>query len=162
VSDRAGSPPEFPSLIGIGEKHTDSEIDNVIRKGNGRMPGFADMKPEETKAITRYIAKGEEKELDLGAGKSSAATDQKYRFDGYNKFLDPDGFPAIKPPWGTLNAIDPNKGTIRLADPLSRASRTGEKDGNHRQRKLRRTHRNGGWRDLHRRNHARLEVPRVR
>jgi quinoprotein glucose dehydrogenase len=128
-ADRAGSPPEFPSLIGIGEKHTDSEIDNVIRKGNGRMPGFADMKPEETKAITRYIAKGEEKELDLGAGRSTAATDQKYRFDGYNKFLDPDGFPAIKPPWGTLNAIDLNKGTIAWQIPFGEHPELVEKMG---------------------------------
>ncbi|PYV16719.1 MAG: pyrrolo-quinoline quinone, partial [Acidobacteria bacterium] len=29
---------------------------------------------------------------------------------GYNKFLDPDGYPAVKPPWGTLNAISLNTG----------------------------------------------------
>ena len=30
----------------------------------------------------------------------------QYRFTGYRKFLDQDGYPAIAPPWGTLNAID--------------------------------------------------------
>lgn len=35
-----------------------------------------------------------------------------YRITGYNKFLDQQGYPAIKPPWGTLNAIDLNQGTI--------------------------------------------------
>ena len=30
----------------------------------------------------------------------------KYIFTGYRKFLDPDGYPAISTPWGTLNAID--------------------------------------------------------
>ena len=34
----------------------------------------------------------------------------KYHFTGYNKFLDPDGYPAVAPPWGTLNAIDLNTG----------------------------------------------------
>jgi quinoprotein glucose dehydrogenase len=34
----------------------------------------------------------------------------KYNFSGYNKFRDPDGYPATKPPWGTLNAIDMNSG----------------------------------------------------
>ncbi len=34
----------------------------------------------------------------------------KYIFTGYRKFLDPDGYPAISPPWGTLNAIDLNTG----------------------------------------------------
>ena len=34
----------------------------------------------------------------------------KYRFTGYRRFLDADGYPAIAPPWGTLNAIDLNTG----------------------------------------------------
>jgi hypothetical protein len=32
---------------------------------------------------------------------------------GYNRFFDPDGYPAVKPPWGTLNAIDLNTGEYR-------------------------------------------------
>ena len=42
----------------------------------------------------------------------------KFRFTGYNKFLDPDGYPAIKPPWGTLNAIDLNTGRYLWTVPL--------------------------------------------
>lgn len=34
----------------------------------------------------------------------------KYRFTAYRKFLDPEGYPAIVPPWGTLNAVDLNTG----------------------------------------------------
>ena len=37
---------------------------------------------------------------------------------GYNRFLDPDGYPAVSPPWGTLNAIDLNAGTIAWSVPL--------------------------------------------
>jgi quinoprotein glucose dehydrogenase len=36
----------------------------------------------------------------------------RYRITGYNKFLDQEGYPAIKPPWGQLNAIDLNTGKI--------------------------------------------------
>jgi quinoprotein glucose dehydrogenase len=37
---------------------------------------------------------------------------QKYRFTGYRRWLDPDGFPAIGTPWGTLNAIHVESGKI--------------------------------------------------
>lgn len=35
-----------------------------------------------------------------------------YRFGGYRNFTDDAGFPAIKPPWGRLTAIDLNKGEL--------------------------------------------------
>src|SRR5689334_9744308 len=116
-ADRKGTPPEFPSLVGIGDRHSDSEIAAVIRKGNGRMPGFANLKPEQIAAITRFIAKGEDKEVALSATAPSPI-DQKYRFGGYTKLLDPDGYPAMQPPWGTLNAIDLNQGRIAWRIPF--------------------------------------------
>jgi quinoprotein glucose dehydrogenase len=42
----------------------------------------------------------------------------KYRFTGYNKFLDPEGYPAVAPPWGTLNAINLNTGEYVWKIPL--------------------------------------------
>jgi quinoprotein glucose dehydrogenase len=114
--DRTGTPPEFPSLVGIAERHSRDEIEKVIRAGNGRMPAFGYLKGDAIAAITAYVATGEDKEVALGAASPGAALtakmEQKYRFDGYNKFLDPDGYPAMQPPWGTLNAIDLNKGEI--------------------------------------------------
>jgi len=44
--------------------------------------------------------------------------DLKYRFTGYKKFLDPEGYPAVAPPWGTLNAIDLNTGEYAWKVPL--------------------------------------------
>ncbi|SDL10478.1 quinoprotein glucose dehydrogenase [Catalinimonas alkaloidigena] len=41
-----------------------------------------------------------------------------YRFTGHNRFLDPEGYPAVKPPWGTLNAIDLKSGKIVWKVPL--------------------------------------------
>ncbi len=35
-----------------------------------------------------------------------------YDFTGYNKFLTAEGYPAIKPPWGTLNAVSMNSGEL--------------------------------------------------
>ncbi len=41
-----------------------------------------------------------------------------YRFTGYRRFLDPEGYPAIRPPWGTLSAIDLNTGAYAWKIPL--------------------------------------------
>jgi quinoprotein glucose dehydrogenase len=41
-----------------------------------------------------------------------------YTFTGYRKFLDPDGYPAIAPPWGTLNAIHLKTGKYLWKIPL--------------------------------------------
>ena len=116
-ADRKGTPPEFPSLIGIGERHSDAEVETVIRKGNGRMPAFGNLQAAEVAAITRFITKGEDKEVAL-SNAAPTPIDQKYRFDGYKKLLDPDGYPAMQPPWGTLNAIDLNEGKIAWRIPF--------------------------------------------
>ena len=42
----------------------------------------------------------------------------RYRFTGYNRFVDPDGYPAVAMPWGTLNAIDMNTGQYVWKIPL--------------------------------------------
>ncbi len=36
----------------------------------------------------------------------------RYRHTGYNHFRDPAGYPACKPPWGLLTAVDMNEGEI--------------------------------------------------
>ena len=59
---------------------------------------------------------GEDKEVRLDG--RPPATDLKYTMDGYNKFLDPDGYPAIQPPWGTLNAINLNTGDYAWKIPF--------------------------------------------
>jgi quinoprotein glucose dehydrogenase len=116
-SDRTGSPPTFPSLIDIGKRRSRAEIASIIREGTGRMPGFD------------YLEKGIDQIVDfLVTGKDTAAVDpeaakndpnwQKYRNEGYILFRDPNGYPPLTPPWGTLNAIDLNKGEIRWQIPL--------------------------------------------
>jgi quinoprotein glucose dehydrogenase len=43
---------------------------------------------------------------------------EAYSHTGYFRFLDKLGYPAIKPPWGLLNAIDLNEGRILWQVPL--------------------------------------------
>jgi quinoprotein glucose dehydrogenase len=51
-------------------------------------------------------------------GGLTATKDGHYQFTGYHKFLDPDGYPAVAPPWGTFNAIDLNSGRTLWRIPL--------------------------------------------
>jgi glucose dehydrogenase len=103
----AGSPPQFPSLIGVGKRLSPEAIAGVVRKGGGRMPAFSDLSGEQVSALVEYLTNGEDREL---ANAAAAAPDMNYAFTGYKRFMDPDGYPAVAPPWGTLNAINLNTG----------------------------------------------------
>ena len=114
ADDLKGSPPQMPSLVGIGAKHNAQALTAIIRQGAGRMPGFQNLHLEDLSSLVEYLLNGESKELT-----SEAASEQpKYRFTGYRKFLDPEGYPAVAPPWGTLNAINLNTGTYAWKIPF--------------------------------------------
>ena len=112
-----GSPPAIPSLLRVADRFTPREIAATIKNGKGRMPGFPNLSEDQMFALVDYLASGGSKEVDT-AGAGPAPVAMKYRFTGYKKFLDPDGYPAVAPPWGTLNAIDLNTGEFVWKIPL--------------------------------------------
>ena len=114
--DLKGTPPEFPALTDVAKRLTQSEVDSAIRSSLGRMPAFSHLSRAETRAISAFVATGQEGETLAGGATSPYYT--KYTATGYNKFLDPEGYPAIAPPWGTMNAIDLNKGAIAWKIPF--------------------------------------------
>jgi quinoprotein glucose dehydrogenase len=107
--DRRGSSPAFPSLVDIGKTMTADQIRSTIQHGKGRMPSFPSLSDAQLDALIRYLRTGVDEKTELTSANESPSL-MKYRFSGYRKFLDPDGYPAIAPPWGTLNAIDLNTG----------------------------------------------------
>ena len=115
--DLKGAPPTFPSLVDIGRRRSREEIASVIREGTGRMPGF-DYLGRNMTEIVEFLMTGK----DTGAVDLEAEAKDpnwlKYRNEGYILFRDPDGYPPLTPPWGTLNAIDLNKGEIRWKIPF--------------------------------------------
>jgi quinoprotein glucose dehydrogenase len=114
--DLGGSPPEFPVLRDVGKRLSRDRISAVIRDGAGRMPGFAHIGDAAVAAIATYLTSGKEVEVEVKA--SASPFDLKYTTDGYNKFLDPDGYPAVEPPWGTLNAINLDTGEYAWKIPF--------------------------------------------
>lgn len=101
----------IPSLVNLKSRMNAEGIAATIKNGRGMMPSFAYLKEDEIGAIAAYLLESDELlEEDTEAEKGNWK--YPYVMNGYKKFIDPDGFPAINPPWGTLNAIDLNKGEI--------------------------------------------------
>jgi quinoprotein glucose dehydrogenase len=105
----------FPSLLNIGGRRSRDAVTNVIAHGKNRMPAFTKFSEKELKAITGYLfgdeehEPGVEKEPGLNPALKKEA-DVSYSISGYSKFVDKNGLPAVRPPWGTLNAINLNTG----------------------------------------------------
>ena len=110
-----GTPPQMPSLVGVANRRYEGDLTRIIRKGVGRMPGFPALSADEVAAIVEYLKTGEDRGVEHS---SPSPISLKYRFTGYHKFLDPDGYPAIKPPWGTLTAINLDTGEQAWQVPL--------------------------------------------
>jgi quinoprotein glucose dehydrogenase len=116
----AGSPSSIPSLAGVMDGRSSAQIAATIRNGKGRMPGFSNLADDQIAALLSYLTnpsarQNESNEVVTPAPEPSAI---KYHFTGYHKFLDPDGYPAVAPPWGTLNAINLNTGEYVWKIPL--------------------------------------------
>jgi quinoprotein glucose dehydrogenase len=77
------------------------------------MPAFKQLREEEVNALTSYILEiktDHNQAFKSGVTKIDSLNYLPYKMAGYNKFLSPDGYPAISPPWGTLSAINLNTG----------------------------------------------------
>jgi quinoprotein glucose dehydrogenase len=117
---RQGNPASgFPSLIDIDQHRSMAYVTNVITKGKGMMPAFTRLSEGEQKALVSFLFGTEKVEPGItqikepGLENKDGAAQAPYRISGYTKFLDKNGYPAVRPPWGTLNAIDLNTGEYR-------------------------------------------------
>lgn len=112
--DRSGDAARaFPSLVDIGHRMTRADIVQLLDTGRGVMPAVAFLSPAQKDAVAAFLL-GEEPADRGGAPDAEPEGDalgrEPYTHTGYNRWLDPDGHPAVRPPWGTLNAIDLNTG----------------------------------------------------
>jgi quinoprotein glucose dehydrogenase len=114
-ADRRGAPPEFPSLRGIEARYSPGEIMTLLFQGTGRMPSYQRLGRAANRAIVDFITRGLDTTV---AATGPSPMDMAYLSDGYKKFLDAEGYPAIAPPWGTLNAIDMNTGAYAWRIPF--------------------------------------------
>jgi len=113
--NREGSPQQnVPGLRRLASTWSKASLVTLVAKGKGVMPAFAFLSVAERESVAAYLLGAEA----AGAETRPAGGGPPYTHTGYNRFLDPEGYPAIKPPWGTLNAIDLSKGEIAWSVPL--------------------------------------------
>ena len=125
--DRKGNGGAFPNLTALKGKRTPDEVGTVLKQGKGAMPAFAHLSDADRQALVAYLLDLKSTEPTRIAGGSNRAeatpsvptkgTEKKevegeaplkapYVMTGYMRFVTKDGYPAIKPPWGTLSAIN--------------------------------------------------------
>jgi glucose dehydrogenase len=110
-----GIAPANPMLIGVGTRMSKAQIVDLVQNGTDQMPAMPDVKGTDLEGLLRFMGV-----IDNPNTQASVAEEypDKFTFTGYRKFLDPDGYPAIAPPWGTLNAIDLKTGKYVWKIPL--------------------------------------------
>ncbi|SHG65848.1 quinoprotein glucose dehydrogenase [Chryseolinea serpens] len=109
-ADRKGREPNFPSLRNISERLSQEAVLNKIKTGGGRMPAFASVVKGHEEEIIAFLFEIKKNEFPKQSALPQDTTSVYLNLTAYSDFEGPDGYPAIKPPWGTLNAINLNTG----------------------------------------------------
>lgn len=124
----------FPSLVGLNKKYNEVQVRQLIENGRNMMPAFNQIPEGEKRALLTFLLKLPDKEAvpslarkpereEPGTKEANGTAGKKpdeipYTSTGLNRFLDKDGYPGIKPPWGTLNAVDLKSGKLVWKVPL--------------------------------------------
>lgn len=116
--DRKGNAAQnVADLTNVAARLKMGDVLAVLESGKGVMPSFAFLSTAQREAVAAHL-------LGLDDGATDTVPDTEvfdaipYGHTGYNRWLDPEGYPAVKPPWGTLNAIDLNSGEFLWRVPL--------------------------------------------
>lgn len=119
--ERQGSG-NFPTLVGIEKRYNTDSLMQLLAAGRRMMPAFKQLAESEKQALASFILN-----IETTKGKKFKAPQLTkedslysipYKGTGYNKFLTKEGYPAVAPPWGTLNAINLNTGQLVWKETL--------------------------------------------
>lgn len=134
--DRAGGTfhGNIPSLLPVDDKYDRVSLAAMVHDGRGAMPAFAKLGDAVLDDIAAYLL-----DLPLAPGgdasavttvttsatappaattPATAAVANRYAHGGYTYFHDAEGYPAVRPPWGTITRYNLDDGTIAWQRPL--------------------------------------------
>ena len=123
-----GNGSSYPSLLNLQQRFSGAQLRKTIENGGARMPAFGHLTEKDKQALAAYLLLPSGRPADQPKEPGQAATpthtarsildEVPYTMTGYNRFLDRNGYPGIKPPWGTLNAVDLNTGKLLWKVPV--------------------------------------------
>jgi quinoprotein glucose dehydrogenase len=108
----------FPSLRNLTSRLTIPKADSVLKTGKGQMPAYPNITGTDKQALLNFLFDKKQEKNIVKNKEKKAATKLRYVNNGWVQLTDKDGYPGIKPPWGTLNAIDLTKGELLWKVPL--------------------------------------------
>ena len=116
-ANRAGTA-VFPSLQQLSKKNSREQVAALLKKGKGQMPAYPNITNEDKKALIDFLFDAEQNREHTQTAATNAEQQYRYVHNGWTVLTDKEGYPGVKPPWGTLNAIDLNKGELLWKVPL--------------------------------------------
>jgi quinoprotein glucose dehydrogenase len=103
-----------PPLRGLRLRMADEAVTNLVRQGRNGMPAQPNLSEADLKSLLDFLML-RDRPFPTAPPKAERPL---YNFGGYPKFLDQEGYPANRPPWGTLNCLDLNTGKLLWKVPL--------------------------------------------
>ena len=104
----------YPPLRGLRHRLSEAEVIRQIREGKNAMPAHPDMPASDLAALVDFLLLRDRPLPPPGPRPERP----RYNSNGYPKFYDHEGYPANRPPWGTLNCLDLNTGKLVWKVPL--------------------------------------------
>ncbi len=115
--NKLGNPPLYPPLTSLAKP--DGEIADQIRNGKGIMPAFSQFSERQIDDLIAYLRSDRAAVEGIAESDGQESSGRAPIYAQHAPFFtDQEGYPAISPPWGTLNAIDLNRGEILWKVPL--------------------------------------------
>ncbi len=108
-----------PALTSLNPALRQKQFNRIVQNGLRSMPAVDGLSQSDLSALYDLLIRHDGVTF-ATAETDTPTSDAKRVRTAYQKIVDDDGYPASKPPWGTLTAVDLNTGLHKWRIPLGR------------------------------------------